>query len=127
MGRFVFLSVDVPHVFLENMQNGCPQVETLCIHHEVVEEGVDLDGRADFDEGMDVEDGDYLSDGASLSDEVSLADSIDRAELFQIEDEVHGGQEASTPTEDGVDITEKINEVTNTATLRPRRMLPRRP
>lgn len=92
------------------MQNGCPQVETLCIHREVVEQGVDLDGGADFDEGMDVKGGDYLSD------EVSLADSIDLAELFQIEDEAHAGHEVYTPAEEGVDIIEEINKVTDTAT-----------
>lgn len=81
-----------------------------------MEEGVDLDGGTDFDEEIDVEDGDYLSERASLSDEVSLADSIDLAELFQIEDEAHGGQQVSTPAEEGVDIIAVINTVTDTAT-----------
>lgn len=53
MGRFVFLTADVSHAFIENLQNGPPQVEALCVYSEVLQQVVHVEGEAcDIAEGV---------------------------------------------------------------------------
>lgn len=102
MGKFVFLTADVSHAFIENLQNGPPQVETLCVYREVVQEGVQVE-----EEVCDIAEGVH-----EVVDVDNEEENYEPPEEVRVEQEIYVEEEVYMDAEE-IDLEEEVQDVTD--------------